>query len=622
MAEFLAPGIYIEETSFRSKSIEGVSTSTAGFVGQCRYGPVNGPPTLVTSFDEFQLYFGNTENLILGSHTVENYFAYGVKLFFDNGGQNVYISRIFRSSTNTITEQDVDADRATGKEMLSSTVRFKARFPGLIGNRFVLAISGTRSGNILSDNQIHDLQPGDVVEITAGSQPVKTIPVEESGPNALDANNVYVARISSADPTGIELVRENNSVAEVLDDYATVNTVQKISLTITLKSWEDSEDQYQGLSTDPSSDVYIGQVLQQLDTNIGMESPTDRSRKIFIEEDNPPTSDLDKFAFARDLLNELLLADNREQSFNGGNDGLIAVPDDYLGQGENYTASGLVGLAEIDDIAIVAAPGHSGLLDENHRQTIREHLISHCEKQKYRFAILSAERDADFTTIQVIRAQHESSFSALYYPWLVIANPHNSDGQGPDKIIVPPEGAVAGIYARTDIERGVHKAPADKVIRNILQLSRDVSKSEQQVLNPSGINCLRFFEGKGNRVWGARTMNSDPEWKYINVRRLLIFLEHSIVRGTQWAVFEPNNERLWLNIRSTIESLLTETWLSGALMGAKSEEAFFVRCDRTTMTQNDLDNGRSVYTIGVAPIKPGEFIILRMGQWSADASII
>ena len=619
MAEYLAPGVHVEETSFRTKSIEGVSTSTAGFVGQCRYGPVNGPPTLITSFNEFQRYFGNTENQILGTQTVENYFAHGVKLFFDNGGQRVYISRIFRSSANTITEQDIDADRATGKEMLSSTARFKARFPGLIGNHFVLAISGTRSGNILSDNQVHGLRPGDVVEITNSSQPVKTIPVEETGPNALDANNVYVVRSSSTDPTGIELIRENNGVAEVLDDYATANTVQKISLTITLKSWEDSEDQYQGLSTDPDSGVYIGQVLQQPDTNIGMESPTDRSRKIFFEEDNPPTSELDKIAFTRDLLNELLVADNREQSFNGGNDGLIAVPDDYLGQGENYTATGLGALAEIDDIAIVTAPGHSGLSDENHRQTIREHLISHCEKQKYRFAILSAERDADFATIQVIRAQHESSYSALYYPWLVIANPHGSDGQEPDTIIVPPEGAVAGIYARTDIERGVQKAPANEVIRNILRLNRDVGDSEQQVLNPSGINCLRFFEGNGNRVWGARTMSSNPEWKYVNVRRLLIFLEHSIDRSTQWAVFEPNGERLWLNIRSTIKSFLTDVWRTGALMGSKPEEAFFVRCNNTTMAQNDLDNGRLVCLIGVAPVKPAEFIILRLGQWTADA---
>jgi phage tail sheath protein FI len=160
------------------------------------------------------------------------------------------------------------------------------------------------------------------------------------------------------------------------------------------------------------------------------------------------------------------------------------------------------------------------------------------------------------------------------------------------------------------------------VVRGILRFSRNVTRGDQDVLNPEGVNCLRFFEGRGNRVWGARTISSDPEWMYVNVRRLFIFLEHSIDRGTQWAVFEPNNEALWLRIRLTIESFLTEVWRTGALMGTKPEEAFFVRCDRTTMTQSDLDNGRLICLIGVAPTKPAEFVIFRIGQWTADASII
>ena len=165
----------------------------------------------------------------------------------------------------------------------------------------------------------------------------------------------------------------------------------------------------------------------------------------------------------------------------------------------------------------------------------------------------------------------------------------------------------------------MHKAPANEVVRGITRFMQNVTYDRQAVLNPEGINALRFFPGRSNRVWGARTMSSDPEWKYVNVRRLFIYLEHSIDKSTQWAVFEPNNEALWANVRQTIADFLLVTWRTGALMGTKPEEAFFVRCDRTTMTQNDLDNGRLICLIGVAPTYPAEFVIFRIGQWTADA---
>jgi phage tail sheath protein FI len=177
---------------------------------------------------------------------------------------------------------------------------------------------------------------------------------------------------------------------------------------------------------------------------------------------------------------------------------------------------------------------------------------------------------------------------------------------------------MAGIYARNDVEIGVHKAPANEVVRNAIGLEVLINKAQQDVLNPLGINCIRFFEGRGIRVWGARTISSDPEWKYLNIRRYFAFLEASIDRSTQWAVFEPNGERLWANIRRTVESFLANEWKEGHLAGTKVEEAFFVRCDRSTMTQNDLDNGRLICLIGVAPLYPAEFVIFRIGQWTAD----
>jgi phage tail sheath protein FI len=206
------------------------------------------------------------------------------------------------------------------------------------------------------------------------------------------------------------------------------------------------------------------------------------------------------------------------------------------------------------------------------------------------------------------RAGLDSAFGALYYPWLYV-----------DEDALPPSGFVCGIYARHDANRGVHSAPANEAALSVTRLEKNVNHADQEILNSEGINTFRDVPGQGVLLWGARTLSPDSEWKYINVRRFLIYLEHSIEQGTQWATFEPNDERLWANIRSAIEDFLLGVWRDGGLFGTKPEEAFFVRCDRTTMTQNDLDNGRLVCLVGVAPTKPAEFVIFRIGQWTADA---
>jgi phage tail sheath protein FI len=185
-------------------------------------------------------------------------------------------------------------------------------------------------------------------------------------------------------------------------------------------------------------------------------------------------------------------------------------------------------------------------------------------------------------------------------------------------LLLPPSGFVAGIYARVDAARGVHKAPANELVRLAVGVERDLTREEQDTLNPEGVNCLRTFPDRGLLVWGARTLSADPEWKYVNVRRLLMYLERSIDCGTQWAVFEPNTDRLWNAVSIQIRNFLIEAWRQGALQGIKPDQAFFVRCDRTTMTQDDIDNGRLICEIGVAPVRPAEFVIFRIGQWTAD----
>jgi phage tail sheath protein FI len=205
----------------------------------------------------------------------------------------------------------------------------------------------------------------------------------------------------------------------------------------------------------------------------------------------------------------------------------------------------------------------------------------------------------------------DSTYAGYYYPWIEVIDPNTGT-----KELIPPGGHVAGIYARTDQETGVHGAPANEVVRGAQGLQVNLTKGEQDVLNPKGINCIREFQGRGIRVWGARTTSSDPEWKYINVRRLFLYLKQSIDEGTQWVVFEPNDEDLWARVKQTIEQFLTTVWRDGGLMGSTTEEAFYVKCGWSTMTQDDIDNGRLICEIGVAPVKPAEFVIFRISQWT------
>jgi phage tail sheath protein FI len=203
----------------------------------------------------------------------------------------------------------------------------------------------------------------------------------------------------------------------------------------------------------------------------------------------------------------------------------------------------------------------------------------------------------------------QKGFAAMYYPWISIANPFTNN-----TVTLPPSGAIAGIYARTAAERGVHKAPASEAICGATGLCRAVTQAEQERLNPEGINAIRSFPGRGIMVWGARTISSDPLWKYVNIRMLFNYIEESVDRGTGWATFEPCDEKLWARLVQSVSEFLTRTWKDGALMGDRPEKAFFVRCDRSTMTQNDIDSGRLVLSIGLAPSKPAEFVVFRIAR--------
>lgn len=295
-----------------------------------------------------------------------------------------------------------------------------------------------------------------------------------------------------------------------------------------------------------------------------------------------------------------------------------AADGDYVGTDEGPgKRTGLQAFNEVDAVNIVCIPGVTS-------ETVQKAMITHCETMKDRFCILDPVKDADMDAIQTQKEDvvSERGYAALYYPWIKVAV--ETVDTGKVKLIqdfVPPSGYLAGIYARSDMERGVHKAPANEIIRGALEISLAITKGEQDILNPLGIDCIRAFAGRGIRVWGARTTASDALWKYINIRRLFLFLEESIDEGTQWVVFEPNDEKLWARVKQSVTQFLTRVWKDGALMGTTAEEAFFVKCDRTTMTQDDIDNGRLIILIGVAPVKPAEFVIFRIAQWTGGSEV-
>ena len=280
----------------------------------------------------------------------------------------------------------------------------------------------------------------------------------------------------------------------------------------------------------------------------------------------------------------------------------------YIGKDNGPGArTGLKCFEEIDEISLVAAPGVISA-------AVQDALLTHCENRKDRFAILDSPETVQGGVDKLPRPR-DSKYGAYYFPWIQVYDPERGN------VYIPPSGHVAGVYARTDNERGVHKAPANEIVRGALGLRYQVSRGEQDILNPRGINCIRLMQGNGIRIWGARTLSSDPSWRYINVRRLFIMVETSIERATQWVVFKPNDFRLWKRVVRTIASFLTLVWRQGALMGETPEKAFFVKCDEETNPPEVIDVGQLIVEVGLAPVKPAEFVIFRIGQMPAGGGV-
>ena len=718
MGEYLAPGVYVEETSFRAPSIEGVGTTTTGFAGPTLTGPVGDTPQLLTSFGDFANIYGGYDDLSLSPSNAaknRNYMALSVKAFFDNGGAMLYVSRVF--AQNSATDQGIAS-------VGNKNVTVAGRFPGTFLNGESVGVSlratkiqgvdnlpqgsvvavlsapntlaqdvkdttGTAVTvsspistaapfNVLVDQEIMNVTAVDAsktkLTVTRGSSPAPHsnganvyLPLGAVGTGGMDGATTTLtlaAAISGPPPSTVQVGSEQMTVTGI-DNTGTKLTVTRgangttaaahnagdsvftavpsltlfangassaftsggnqlpsplpqglayvLSLRVTAPSGSGGSLVYDGLGFDPNHPSYLGTVLGQtpprhidaLQNQIKFTVGSNLTGPQLFNELFPiwggPTSTTPKsYSFPM----------KSGQGLTAGNDGAEPTSTDYDNALQLFEG--------LEDIAIVAAPGSSAF---DAHQAIINSLITHVSRDRaYRIAILDTPPGQIASDDEDVRAHIDSSYAALYVPWVKTPNPLYTSGSSLSaEIAVPPSGFMAGIFARNDEQKSVAKAPANEVVLGALEFERNITFAEQSALNPLGINCLRYFPDRGNRVWGARTATSDSEFMYVNVRRYLIYLEHSIDNGSQWAVFENNGPALWARVKDSIDSFLRNEFAEGRLLGDSPSEAYFVRCDRTTMTQNDLDNGRLVCLIGVALLKPAEFVIFRIGQFTADA---
>lgn len=522
MAEYLSPGVYIEETSAGARPIEGIGTTTAAFIGFAPSGPANTPVFIANWTQYLQVFATREADGTYSPHMPGTYLSHSVYGYFNNGGTRCYVTRLVPPSDEN--KKTVDMPKT-----LQLPTRASKAIPSL-----TVGVKGTPS----SDVQV-EVQPA--------------VPTEQE-PNPADGVFTLKVRLDNHEETF-----ENVSMAKK-HPRNVVEVVNQQSQIIEILEQSTAGPLAERLPDFGTSLIHSGFV------------PTDTS--------------------------------------------LVLKSNHFVGSVHDRT--GIEGMEVAEDVSMICAPDlmsayQNGLIDADGVKTVQRAMIDHCERNGNRVAILDPL--PDMTPQQVKRwrehdSNFDSSYAALYYPWMKINGPEGKP------IMIPPSGLVAGIYARTDVERGVHKAPANEIVRGALDPAIQITKSEQDILNPVGVNCIRSFTGQGLRVWGARTLASDARWRYVSVRRLFNFVEKSVERGTQWAVFEPNDDELWSRLRRDISAFLTIVWRSGALFGKTAGEAFYVKCDAELNPVEVRDLGMVYVEIGIAPVKPAEFVVLRFGQYT------
>lgn len=559
MAEYFSPGVYVEEYDNSPRSIEGVGTSTAGFIGLAEKGPVVGAPLLVTNFKDFTRQFGGfLSEFSFGEY---RFLANSVEQFFVNGGTRCYVSR-------------VAPEDATAASKKVGPLTIEATNPGKWGNRIQVTLStssskkmqliaATKEGYIAKS--VDGFREGDIVYCEGEYNKIATI----------YDNTVTFEKAFEKDPV------DKNIIPKVVLFRITVNVSVR---------YNDEVENFGDVTFNPADPYFI---LNRMSTSELVKVSCDPITEIA----NP--------------VAQILGDENGMITLENGSDGSISkiTAATFIGVDNGPgNRTGIESFVENNLISMIAIPGITN-------PEVQVALVAHCENLKSRFAVLDMPEEmyktADLTEFRNII---DSTYAAFYHPWIqVFDRAANKPGY------IPPSGAIMGIYSRTDITRGVHKAPANETVF-CTGLKVNYTKGEQDILNPVGVNLIRALPGQGIRVWGARTASSNSAFKYVNVRRLFIYVEESIKANTNWVVFEPNDSALWQRVLMSVSSFLDGMWRSGMLSGTSPQEAYFVEIGPATMSRDDIMNGRLICNIGIAPSRPAEFVIFRVTQHTAEAT--
>ncbi|BBO89471.1 phage tail sheath C-terminal domain-containing protein [Desulfosarcina ovata] len=634
MPSYLHPGVYVEEIPSGAKPIEGVGTSTAAFVGYATKGPM-AQPTLIYKWDTYDEQFGGLRDT--GKSAQGDPMGFAVYNFFLNGGTAAYIVRV---------AQEDSADTAEGfllnPDDNSQIIRFVAANPGEWGDalelRFAPKADSTtyftlRIGSLDDEGEFKELER--FTDLTVADADAADF-IESKVNDASEWVQVEVQNV-----TTYLLGTSSSQDLGAVSDFSVLNDkTMTVSVDATARPVAFAADAFDGTNTladvaamiqtqvvgsvvaNPAVENFTCQAVgSQLVLTSGTRLPasavvvtgpgdgTDASIDLLLGVANDGTE-----LTGQASLNLLLSGAADEVSLSGGSDGSLpdkAAYDAVFSAFEKYR-----------DISILCLPDQTW--NTVGEQAIIDAAVAHAEKMKSRMVIIDPPAGTEFTTEKSVTdlGFKPKTYAVVYYPWAKVANPfYNAETNPgvPTTLLVGPSAFAAGMWAKTDGRRGVWKAPAgvETSLLGVAGLQYVVEDSEQDSLNPLGINCLRRMPGYGPVIWGTRTLatKAEPEWRYVPVRRTAIMIEQSIFNGIQWAVFEPNNHNLWASLRGNIGSFMDGLFRAGAFQGEKASDAYFVRCGLgDTMTQGDIDRGQVIVIVGFAPLKPAEFVIVRIQQ--------
>ncbi len=580
----LSPDIYFETYQRQPKvrALDKVRIDTAGFLGVAEKGPIQ-ELVQVTSWKQFQHVFG--------LYTTNSYLAYAVYGFFNNGGESCFVCRVAHQG-----DPDTAKNAAESKTVLKdlfgrNSVEISAGSAGSWGNQLKVSIEAPREPTSIPP--VKGVRAGSTsarMESTRGFEAGSIVKISDS------KNTEYLKVVKT---TRRQIFWDAETPLINTYKIADGTVLEPVTFQLTISN-EDGLEVHENLSMSPEHPNYFETVINK------------DSRLVKVKDLKSSTEA---------PYNMPQVAD--ELPFFNGRDGVeFLTPEDFIGYRMGPKDSSGLGLFdEVEEIGLLCAPDlmkmqevSAGFRGEKDVEVVQKAMITHCETMRTCFAILDMPNGLSPMQAREYREKFDTKFAAIYYPWIKVLDPRTDAGV----VAIPVSGHAAGFYSQMDQAVGVHRAPANEVLNDAIDLARNVTKNDQDLLNPQSVNVIRLFRGRGIRIWGARTLSSDKLWRYINVRRLFIMIERAIEEGMQWAVFEGNDYTLWKTIERMVGAFLTQLWREGMLKGNTPEEAFFVKCDEETNPPEFRDVGQLLCEIGVAAVRPAEFIIFRIGQRTRD----